>query len=115
MAKKKKHRRKPIDPLHLFINARGFSIASGLIDREGDVPALLWPKCACAAFSLELYFKCLLRVRRRYAENIHDPKLLFAELSKADQKRVTEIFDRVITEHPCYAQFVANDIKLNID
>lgn len=85
-----------------------------MIDAAGDVPALLWPKVACAVFGLELYIKCLHRVRRRYIEG-HNVKILFAALSKADRNRVTDIYNDIIKGHPNYADFTAHGILLDID
>ena len=114
MAKKKTARRVPVDPVLIFINARGFYHAAGVIDREGEIPALLWPKIACSVFALELYLKCLHRIRRRYIEG-HDVGRLFGSLSRVDRSRVTELYDASIQGHPNYQGFVDRGLLLDID
>jgi hypothetical protein len=98
----------------MFMNARGFAVAAAAVDAQGEVPMLLWPKVACTAFSLELYLKCLHRLRRRYIEG-HNVAALFAKLSKADRTRVTTVFDEVKQGHPSYSHFVAAGVLMDID
>ena len=88
--------------------------AAGLIDHEGDIPPLLWPKIACAVFALELYLKCLHRVRRRYIEG-HNVQHLFAALSAADRTRITDIYSDAITKHPHFKDFIDNGLLVDID
>jgi hypothetical protein len=114
MAKKKKPRRKkPVDPFLILVNATGFREAMCDLDR----PLLLfyyWPSIMCGAFSLELYLKCLHRIRRRNAHG-HDPKRLFGQLTKADRKRIASLFDKYAPEAEQYANVVAHGIKMDLD
>jgi hypothetical protein len=57
---------------------------------ELDTP-LVGP--VCSAFALELYLKCLIRLRRMPISNAHDLCELFQGLSKPQQKKVVAFFD----------------------
>ena len=104
MVKKKRH--KPVDALHIIVNARSYLLAALVIEKQPINPMLLWPKLACIAFSLELHLKCLHRVRRRYSVG-HNAKRIFEKLSKADRKRIAELHDKKVKKHPGYSQTVS--------
>lgn len=64
--------------------------------------------------SLEIHLKCLHRVRRRYIEG-HDVRMLFDKLSKADKRRIKEIFNRAMKDHACYAEILASGVPLDVE
>lgn len=119
----KKVKRKKFDALQSFYNAAGFHFASRVIDtwgrlRQEGYPAerevLIMPMMVNEAFGLEMFIKTLYRIRRRYADRKHGILDLFYQLSKADQKRITTHFDRIVGGHPDYAWIVSQNVPMDV-
>ena len=83
MAKKKKKRLKPVDPLQIFGNAHRFAMTAKLLDQKKEPEIYKIPAFVNEAFAVELFLKALHRIRRRRPFG-HDLHTLFHELSKSD-------------------------------
>lgn len=118
MAKKKPRRMKapkPNDPVLLFLNAKGFDLTTRIVDGyKGKASLLIWPKLANEAFALELYLKCLHRIRRRKIRG-HDIAKLFEQLSKADRKKISKYLIEIVREHPDYLLMFSKGMKFDAE
>ncbi len=119
MAKKRPRRikgAKPSDPLVLFLNAKGFDLVARIVDKHpGHKSLLLYPTIANEAFALELYLKCLHRIRRRRGRKVwgHDTKSLFDTLSKADKKTLSKYLLEIVRQHPDYLLMFSKGISFD--
>lgn len=88
-------------PLDIFIVAEQFRFASKLATLVPHHPALRIPALAfahdtnlptasmvCSAFSLELYFKCLIRMGRKSFGREHDLAKLFALIGRRNRTKI---------------------------
>jgi hypothetical protein len=94
----------PIDPFETFANAMGVHLMAKVVNKhaEGqplDKEHLIWPMLFTEAFALELFIKSALQLRGKTARghSVHD---LFFRLDAKDQKRITELYDTIITRQP---------------
>ena len=96
-----------VDPKEIFLMAEAFSNAARTIGdhhnhRDGmtnpsqtihtQAPLDLIPAAVCAAFSLELYFKCLLRLENVNPRKMHDLDALFAKLSTESRRFIRQCY-----------------------
>jgi hypothetical protein len=63
------------------------------------------------AFSLELYLKCLYRIRRRHGRGGHNVSELFNGLSKRDRENIERHVNEVIDDEPA---FTRESVRLNV-
>ena len=88
-------------PLHIFVVADQFRAASKLavlipvlaitIPELHDARTLYLPTASmvCSAFSLELYFKCLIRIgRKAYPRSMHDLSKLFSIIGERNRIKI---------------------------
>lgn len=114
MSKKKPKRRKPTEPVFVFINAQAFQLAAEALNVQPDKHIFMYPMAANEAFSLELYLKTLHRVRRRYVEG-HDIEAIFRRLTVTDQQAIELRYNARIMAHRQYHLAVAHGLKLDLD
>jgi hypothetical protein len=117
MAKKKPRRikgpQKPRDPLLMFLNARGFGLAAQIVNTHPkDKSLLMWPLIANESFALEMYLKCLHRIRRRKIRG-HDIGVLFEQLSKADKKTITTYLLDFVRGHRDYLLMFSKGVSFD--
>jgi hypothetical protein len=106
-------------PLAIFVIAEQFYWASVLATRvfrdatAGDerlqryirgVPNMDSATNACAAFSLELYFKCLIRIRRKPPATGHNLGKLFNAIAKRHQIAIRRYFNRNCNDLRAYLE-----------
>ena len=69
-----KNKRKPHPALDVYINATSFRMAADELARLAENDSMyIWPVMVNEALCLELYLKCVRRLRRRYGRT-HDIK-----------------------------------------
>jgi hypothetical protein len=112
MAKKRRRPKKPIEPIHVFLNAFSFKATSMALDSLPEKHIFQWPMVVNEAFALELSIKALHRVRRRYTTG-HDVEALFAELSAADKREIDKLYSAIIVQHPYYDWAISQGIALD--
>jgi len=86
--------------IDIFVVAEQFRFASRLaaIAPATDVPLFrLFPAMptaamACSAFSLELYFKCLIRIGSKKSLRTHDLARLFSSISRKNQSKIRRLW-----------------------
>jgi len=81
---------KAIDPKGVFQTAEVFRASSIILGNQG--PNYMFPMVICAAFSLELYMKCLILIEGGASKG-HDLKDLFSKTTSASQKKVRESYE----------------------
>jgi hypothetical protein len=113
MAKKNKSHR-PYSAFDIFINARAFLKATGVLATYNDDQFLMFPFFVSEAFTLELHLKCVHRLRRRYPGRAHTVKDLFESLSKADQKKIDRYLQGIIANHPNADELTAVGVDLDV-
>jgi hypothetical protein len=113
MARKKK-RKRPFDPVMLLVNAQSYLASSVVLDAQPNKVIFLWPMITVEAFALELFIKCLHRVRRRTVEG-HDIHSLYHKLSVSDQKKIAKYFAAIVSRHPDYEWAVANRTHFDVE
>jgi hypothetical protein len=120
MSKKKRARIKSSErdqAFLAFLNARGFD----LIARFANVHAqkeyqsiLLFPTMAIETLALELYLKCLHKIRRRNVRG-HDISKLFDKLSKADKKTISKILLEIVRQHANYSAMCSMGVSFDAE
>jgi hypothetical protein len=111
MAKKK---RKPHPALDVYINATSFRMAANELAELAENDSMyIWPVMVNEALCLELYLKCMHRLRRRYGRT-HDIKELFATLSRADQKKIMTNFQQIMAE-PEVVRQMPDDVDVSFE
>ena len=112
---KKRVRYRAIDPFDAFVNARSVDSAATVLERREERNLFAWPVMVNEALSLELYLKCLHLVRRRRrGTRTHDVCKLYDLLSKADKKRITRHFDRLVLKHPLAERMLTDGFRIDI-
>lgn len=116
MSKKPKGPTAPIDPFKIFRQAQAFELASFRLSRAfkaGD-DAMRAPYITTSAFSLELFLKCLLTIRRKTDfGHIHNLHILYGKLDDEDAKRIIELYEENVASHPVM-QNIFKAEKLNL-
>jgi hypothetical protein len=74
-----------IDPKGVFLTAEVFRSSSAILGNHG--PSYMFPMVICAAFSLELYLKCLILVEGGASKG-HDLGDLFSKTSTESQQKI---------------------------
>jgi hypothetical protein len=106
---------KPNDSLMLFLNARGFDFITRIVDQhQGNKSLLLWPKLANESFALELYLKCLHRIRRRKVWG-HDIKKLYDQLSVVDRKKISQYLLDIVRGHADYLLMYSKGVPFDAE
>jgi hypothetical protein len=93
-------------PLDIFIVAEQFRFTSKLATLVPHHPSLQIPALAfahdqflptasmvCSAFSLELYFKCLIRIGHKSFGREHDLKKLFGLIMREDRQKIEKYWN----------------------
>jgi len=111
---KKKSQGTPIEAVELYINAYSFRAASIVLNAHPDKHLLFWPMVVNEAFALELFIKCLHRVRRRTLTG-HDVEHLFERLSVPDRRRIAKYYQEIVVGHPLYAEFIAKGVLFDVE
>lgn len=116
----KKHSRrikselKPNDALLTFLNARGFGLVAQIVNAQPDNKSLLmWPLIANESFALEMYLKCLHRIRRRKNVWGHNIGVLFDKLSRKDKKTITAYLLDFVRGHPDYLLMFSKGVSFD--
>jgi hypothetical protein len=81
----------PADPKTVFSQAEVFRTGSQILG--GYLPNLAIPWVVCAAFSLELYLKCLLLIEGGSTEKKHDLEKLFANISCTSREAIRKNYE----------------------
>src|ERR1700723_3619787 len=87
---KKKH-----DPAAIFLIGDQYHNASQFLavaTKGGVAHDFRMPAIVCAAFALELFFKCLVTTETGKTPGIHDLRQLFNALNKNTQNRIRDRF-----------------------
>lgn len=100
-------------PVDVYINAWSFQATAIVLNAQPDKHLFYWPMVVNEAFALELFIKCLHRIRRRNVRG-HDVHKLFRRLSKADQKTIAKYYDEIVTSHPMYLDF-SSLVKFDVE
>lgn len=114
MKKKPNRGGKPSEPVQVFINAYSFRASSIALNAQPEKHLFFWPMVVNEAFALELFIKCVHRVRRRDLWG-HDVQYMFGKLTKRDRKAITQRYDAIVQRHPLYDKFVDMGVALDID
>jgi hypothetical protein len=120
MLKKKRGRIKSSDrnpEFLMFLNARGFDLIARMANAHAQKERqslLLFPTIAIEAFALELYLKCLHKIRRRSVWG-HDITKLFEKLSKADKKTISKSLLEIVRQHPAYTAMCAFGVSFDAE
>ncbi len=69
-----------------------------------DVPHMPTAAMTNSAFSLELYFKCLVRMSRKPLVKGHDLEKLFASIGQRDRAKITNYFDAYSSNLRAYVE-----------
>jgi hypothetical protein len=107
-------RQKSIDAFLTFANARGYHLASRVINDQPQKSILFWPLMVTEAFSLELHIKALHRLRRRVVHGHIMPKL-YEQLSKRDKQRIDSYLSGMLAAHPFFSRAVNSGVSFSVD
>jgi hypothetical protein len=85
------------DPLKIYLNAEGFRFADTCLRRAGSDPNVMnvigTAQMVLAAFTLELYFKCLLCLETGKVPQTHNLKALFLGLTHSTRQRIDALWN----------------------
>jgi hypothetical protein len=102
MGKQKQKRRpkKPV-PAEVFCHAIAYWKGAAALSRECRFKhPFRMPMAVLEVFSIELFLKCLLELRRKPAMRTHELEPLMNALSKRDQTKIIANFDRYVAANP---------------
>jgi hypothetical protein len=88
----RKNKRRSYDPFKAYCFGTFYWKAAASLGRESDRAHYAYAQLVIGALSLEVYLKCLHRIRRRI-EWGHEIKKLFDSLSKADRAAITKHYE----------------------
>lgn len=89
MTNKRRLRKATPDAFELFCYATAYWKAAAAMGRELKIAfPFMIPVFVVEAFSLELHFKCLLRVRHKSLRRTHEPIDMWPKLSRRDQNLI---------------------------
>jgi hypothetical protein len=101
-----KHTGKP-DPKFAFLSGEAFlEICKVLIAaiKSGNTRILTLAIATNAAFSLEMYLKCLLLLEHGQAPRVHDIYDLFHALSSSTQSELTKDHEKFVNSNPLFLE-----------
>jgi hypothetical protein len=82
--------------------------------RMGDLPNMPAAASTCLAFSLELYFKCLIRISRKSFEREHDLVRLFNLIGKRNQAKIRRYFRQNFSDVRAYLQRIYQESRFPV-
>jgi hypothetical protein len=98
----------------MYLNALAFHVAAQALDALPDSQLVYWPMVTNEAFALELFLKCLHRVRRRRIKG-HDVVKLFEKLGSNDRKTIRTNYNLIVATHPQAHKCIEAGVSLDLE
>lgn len=99
--------------MKLYLNARGFYLAARLLDSHPSHKSLLmWPMISNETFALELFLKCLHRIRG-HKHRGHNTEKLFNALGTKDQITIDRYLLEIVQRHKDYTLMCEKGVRFD--